>query len=129
MVKAGYSPSVRLFEAAACGSVIISDTWKGLDRFFTPAAEILLSRNAAERCRYLREIPEEDCRQIGARARVRVLGATPCSTARESWSSWSPRCGAIAPPEWNRVAWEPARWKRGVMNAELTREHIAWSKA
>jgi spore maturation protein CgeB len=84
MVKAGYSPSVRLFEAAACGSVIISDTWKGLDRFFTPAAEILLSRNAAETCRYLREIPEDDRVQIGVRARARVLGAhTAQHRARE----------------------------------------------
>ena len=75
MVKAGYSPSVRLFEAAACGSVIISDDWKGLDRFFTPAVEILLSRNARDTCGYLRDIPEQDRRQIGARARARVLAA------------------------------------------------------
>ena len=84
MVKAGYSPSVRLFEAAACGSVIISDNWKGLDRFFTPAAEILLSRNAAQTCRYIREIAEDERRQIGMRARARVLGAhTAHHRARE----------------------------------------------
>jgi spore maturation protein CgeB len=84
MVKAGYSPSVRLFEAAACGSVIISDTWKGLDRFFKPAAEILLSRNAADTCQYLRDIPEEERRQIGVRARARVLSAhTAQHRARE----------------------------------------------
>jgi spore maturation protein CgeB len=29
MIKAGYSPSVRLFEAAACGTPIISDYWEG----------------------------------------------------------------------------------------------------
>jgi spore maturation protein CgeB len=75
MVKAGYSPSVRLFEAAACGTPIISDTWTGLDRFFTPGEEILLSRNARETLAYLREIPEEDRREIGARARERVLTA------------------------------------------------------
>ena len=75
MVKAGHSPSVRLFEAAACGSVIISDDWKGLGRFFTPAAEILLSPNASETCQYLRDIPEVDRVQIGLRARARVLGA------------------------------------------------------
>jgi spore maturation protein CgeB len=75
MVKAGYSPSVRLFEAAACGTPIISDTWTGLDRFFTPGEEILLSRNARETLAYLREIPEPDRREIGARARQRVLTA------------------------------------------------------
>ena len=31
MVRAGHSPSVRLFEAAACGTPILSDAWEGLD--------------------------------------------------------------------------------------------------
>jgi spore maturation protein CgeB len=75
MVKAGYSPSVRLFEAAACGTPIISDTWKGLDRLFTPAAEILLSSSARETLMYLRELSEADRLAVGARARARVLGA------------------------------------------------------
>ncbi len=75
MVRAGYSPSVRLFEAAACGTPIISDTWKGLDRFFTPAVEILLSRNARETLNYLRNVDEETRRAIGAEGRARVLAA------------------------------------------------------
>mgnify|MGYP001764978704 CR=1 FL=1 len=41
MVKAGWSPSIRLFEAAACGVPIISDAWEGLDHFFEPGREIL----------------------------------------------------------------------------------------
>jgi spore maturation protein CgeB len=75
MVKAGYSPSVRLFEAAACGTPIISDTWTGLDRFFTPGEEILLSRDARDTLTYLREISEDQRAEIGARARQRVLSA------------------------------------------------------
>ena len=75
MVKAGYSPSVRLFEAAACGTPIISDEWQGLDRFFTPGVEILLSRNARETLSYLRDIDEDTRRAIGLRARERALGA------------------------------------------------------
>ncbi len=31
MIAAGWSPSVRLFEAAACGTPIISDAWAGLE--------------------------------------------------------------------------------------------------
>jgi spore maturation protein CgeB len=81
MVAAGYSPSVRLFEAAACGTPIISDHWRGLDRFFTPAAEILLSRKANDTRSYLHDIPEEDRREIGRRARNRVL-ATHTSAHR-----------------------------------------------
>jgi spore maturation protein CgeB len=75
MVRAGYSPSVRLFEAAACGTPIISDTWKGLDRFFTPGAEILLSRNARETLGYLRDIDDSARRELAERARRRVLAA------------------------------------------------------
>lgn len=36
MIRAGHSPSVRLFEAAACGTAIISDLWAGLDEFLEP---------------------------------------------------------------------------------------------
>jgi spore maturation protein CgeB len=70
MVIAGYSPSVRLFEAAACGATIISDNWPGLDCFFTPGEEILLASSTDDAVRWLKmgRIPE-----VGARARERVL--------------------------------------------------------
>ena len=73
MVEAGYSPSVRLFEAAACGTPIISDFWEGLDTFFEPTKEILIANSAEESLYYLLEIPEAERKQIGARARARVL--------------------------------------------------------
>ena len=75
MVRAGYSPSVRLFEAAACATPIISDEWPGLDTLFVPGAEILISRGPSETLDYLREIPEADREEIGVRARRRVLNA------------------------------------------------------
>jgi len=43
MVRAGWSPSVRLFEAASCGTPIVSDQWPGLDQLFEPGREILLA--------------------------------------------------------------------------------------
>ena len=48
MIKMGYSPSVRLFEAAACGVPVISDYWKGLDEFFKLGSEILMSDSSEE---------------------------------------------------------------------------------
>src|SRR5690606_4642660 len=48
MIKAGYSPSVRLFEAAACGVPIISDFWNGLDNFFELQSEILVAQTAKD---------------------------------------------------------------------------------
>jgi spore maturation protein CgeB len=75
MIRAGYSPSVRLFEAAACGTPIISDYWDGLDSFFTLGSEILVSDGAEDTLRHLRETPEPERRAIGERARKRVREA------------------------------------------------------
>jgi spore maturation protein CgeB len=49
MVAAGWSPSVRLFEAGACGAPVISDIWPGLEALFTPGEEIVLP-TAPTRC-------------------------------------------------------------------------------
>jgi spore maturation protein CgeB len=73
MVRAGYSPSVRLFEAAACGTPIISDAWEGLDTFFTPGDEILIASSGDDVLRFLRDISDEERDAIGRRARARIL--------------------------------------------------------
>ncbi|MBV9123974.1 MAG: glycosyltransferase [Planctomycetes bacterium] len=84
MVQAGYSPSVRLFEAAACGTPIISDCWPGLEEFFRPESEILLARSPEETLHYLREWPEERRVEVGRRARARTLAEhTAAHRARE----------------------------------------------
>jgi spore maturation protein CgeB len=73
MIAAGFSPSVRLFEAAACGTPIISDFWEGIDSFFKPNKEILIACSADETLSYLQEISEAERRSIGRRARECVL--------------------------------------------------------
>lgn len=73
MIKAGYSPSVRLFEAAACGVPIISDPWEGLEQFFEPGSEILISRGPEETLRFLLKMNEEARHELARRARQRVL--------------------------------------------------------
>lgn len=84
MVMAGYSPSVRLFEAAACGAAIISDNWPGLDTFFTPGKEILLPLTTEDVIRYVSEMTEEQRQRIGESAMNRVLaGHTSEQRARE----------------------------------------------
>ena len=75
MVAAGFSPSVRLFEAAACGTPIISDAWPGLETLFEPGREILLAASPDDVLRLLCELPEARRRQIAADARARVLKA------------------------------------------------------
>jgi spore maturation protein CgeB len=73
MLVAGWSPSVRLFEAAACGTPIISDRWPGLDHFLTPGREVLIADTAGDALRILRELPESEHATYAARARQRVL--------------------------------------------------------
>ena len=73
MIEAGWSPSVRLFEAAACGTPIISDYWDGLDDFFEPGRDILIARSGRETAEYLHDLPDAQRTAIGARARERVL--------------------------------------------------------
>ena len=73
MVEAGFSPSVRLFEAAGSGAAIISDWWAGLDTFFRPQEEILSAESAEEVIHYLKNVGWEEARGIGRRARERVL--------------------------------------------------------
>lgn len=73
MIAAGYSPSVRLFEAAACGAAIISDSWPGLELFLEPGKEILLPKGSDDVVSLLRELTEAEAREIGRAAQERVL--------------------------------------------------------
>jgi spore maturation protein CgeB len=73
MVRAGWSPSVRLFEAAACAVPVISDWWDGLDAFFTPGEEILVAHDTADVLLVLQSTSDDERTEIGRRARARVL--------------------------------------------------------
>ena len=73
MKAAGYSPSVRLFEAGACGVPLISDWWTGLDTIFEPGYEILLASGPEDTLRYLRNFSDEQRRVLGQRARKRIV--------------------------------------------------------
>lgn len=75
MVANGWSPSVRLFEAAACGVPIISDPWPGLEDFLAPGTEVVLAQRSDEVLYWLREAPAPALAGIGTRARARVLAA------------------------------------------------------
>lgn len=75
MVAAGWSPSVRLFEAAACGSPIISDVWEGLDTLFEPGREILLAEDPQTVLLALAGLPESDRRALGEAGRSKILAA------------------------------------------------------
>jgi spore maturation protein CgeB len=84
MVRAGWSPSVRLFEAAACATPVVSDWWPGLDEFFTPGDEILVANTSDEVVAALTAMDDERRLALGERARARVLDHhTAAHRARE----------------------------------------------
>jgi nucleoside-diphosphate-sugar epimerase/spore maturation protein CgeB len=81
MVGAGFSPSIRLFEAAACAAPVISDVWAGLDQLFTPGEEIVLARSADDVVAALQSPPAASSR-MGLAARERILAShTPAHRA------------------------------------------------
>ena len=73
MRELGHSPSVRLFEAAACGTPVISDPWEGLEAYFSPGCEILVAESSEEVVEYLTELDDRARREIGQCARGRAL--------------------------------------------------------
>jgi spore maturation protein CgeB len=73
MIAAGWSPSVRLFEAAACGTPIISDRWPGIESLLVPHQEILLVDRTADVLDILRRCGEDERLRIAERARRRIL--------------------------------------------------------
>lgn len=84
MKSLGFSPSVRLFEAAACGAPIVSDAWPGLETIFKPGDELLVARHSGDVIDILTNLPEERRLTIAARARDRLLREhTPAHRAIE----------------------------------------------
>lgn len=84
MARLGHSPSVRLFEAAASGTPIISDVWEGLDDIFEPGLEIILADSTEQVCAVLTGWREHRRRELAARARQRFLAQhTPEHRASE----------------------------------------------
>lgn len=75
MIRTGWSPSIRLFEAAACGVPIVSDWWPGLNRFFVPGEEILVARSTEDVLAYLQNTSENERKSIGYAARKKILNA------------------------------------------------------
>jgi spore maturation protein CgeB len=75
MIAAGYSPSVRLFEAAACGAPIISDVWKGIEEVLAPGREIILAQGAGDVVACLTEANDRRRDSVAAMARQKILGA------------------------------------------------------
>src|SRR5947209_8471824 len=74
MIRAGWSPSVRLFEAAACAVPVVSDRWDGLDQIFRVPSELLIADTTGDVLAALEQVDATRRSAVGSAARVRVLG-------------------------------------------------------
>jgi spore maturation protein CgeB len=72
MAEMGWCPSGRLFEAAACGTPILSDNWEGLDSFFEPNQEILITETSEHTVSAL-DLTDTELKRIAKAGRERVL--------------------------------------------------------
>ncbi len=72
MAAMGFCPSGRLFEAAACGTAVLSDWWDGLDTFFTPGSEILVANTTNDSIAEISR-DRESLQAVGERARQRAM--------------------------------------------------------
>jgi spore maturation protein CgeB len=83
MAENGYCPSGRFFEAAACGTPVLSDWWDGIDDFYTPGREILIARTADDAIAAL-QLSDEERNRIARAAYERTLAEhTAAHRARE----------------------------------------------
>ncbi|HEX3773334.1 MAG TPA: glycosyltransferase [Polyangiaceae bacterium] len=83
MAEFGYCPSGRLFEAAACGTPILSDWFEGLDAFFDPWRELIVVQRSEDVLDAL-SLSDAELAFRAASARERVLDQhTAAHRARE----------------------------------------------
>lgn len=89
MIRAGWSPSVRLFEAAACGTPIVSDRWSGIEDVLTPGREIVLADHSEEVLALLQQGTEDDRLRMAERARTRILANHTAAHRAEQLESYA----------------------------------------
>lgn len=73
MVRFGFSPPTRVFEAAGAGACLITDAWEGIEVFLEPGKECLVAGSGDEVIEILEDLDDERARSIGNAALERVL--------------------------------------------------------
>jgi len=71
MARSGYCPSGRFFEAAACGTPILTDWWEGLHEFFAP--DEILTVSSTDDVLAALAMDDRELARMASRARRRTL--------------------------------------------------------
>lgn len=95
MAETGYCPSGRLFEAAACGTPVLTDKWPGLEDFFHPGTEIITASTTEEALQAI-QTPDAALRKIAVSAREKTLARhTADHRAQELEDTITDACGSL----------------------------------
>lgn len=73
MVRNGWSPATRMFEAAGAAACQVTDAWEGIETFFEPEHEILVAKDGRDVVRLIERVDRNEARRIGRAARERAL--------------------------------------------------------
>ena len=73
MVRYGFSPPTRVFEAAGAAACLITDDWEGIEFFLEPGKEVLVAKTGYDVAEYVRTLTEEQARKVGMAAYKRVV--------------------------------------------------------
>jgi spore maturation protein CgeB len=72
MARWGFCPSGRFFEAAACGTPMVTDWFEGLEHFFDCERELMIAHTAEDVIAAI-DLPDSELATMSARARERTL--------------------------------------------------------
>ena len=74
-------PTIRVFEALACGIPLVSAPWNDAERLFTPGADFLVAEDGAAMARHLRSIREDGDlrRSLAEHGRATILARHTCA--------------------------------------------------
>ncbi|HEV2294272.1 MAG TPA: glycosyltransferase [Tepidisphaeraceae bacterium] len=74
-------PTIRVFEALACGIPLICSPWDDAEDLFTPGKDYLVARNGADMKRQMRRVLDDPdfARQLAAHAHHTILSRHTCA--------------------------------------------------
>lgn len=98
MAEMGWCPSGRLFEAAACGTPIVTDLWEGLEAFYEPGREILTARTTEDAVAAL-DLSDAELARMSRAARERTLAEHTSACRVRDLEAAIEAAGAPAPLE------------------------------
>jgi spore maturation protein CgeB len=90
-------PTIRPFEALACGIPLVSAPWQDTERLFTPERDFLVARNGSEMRRRLTDLLQDGqmAREVAEHGRRTVLARHTCAHRVDELFRIVAECGGL----------------------------------